>query len=410
MSKKPLVSIVMANRNGARYLGAAISSVLGQSLTDLELILSDDGSTDASLEVAETVARGDPRLRVIAFPSASGPGAARNRALAAARGNWIAVVDSDDLIHPARFERLLARAEALEADIVADDLVYFGSERGRTLLEGAPLSWPWTPGPSEFLEAEMGRPAIPVGYLKPVLRRGALGSLRYREDMTVGEDFDMLFRAILAGARLAVLPEAYYFYRRHRASISHRLSEADAAGMVRASEDLRAVADGRLAGLLDRRRALHARAGRFAALIRALKEGDLLRALPLLAREPGLVLPLARALREGAARRASRSVRAEDTGPLCLLGESEPAETMRAAVRALRVPEDASLWTPDRAARLSGLAGDGSARLEARGRAGLEALGYVPGWAEATLFPPDGGWTETERRRIAALPWPVEMR
>lgn len=404
MTDTPLVSILMANHDGARYLGASIASVLAQSVDALELIVSDDGSTDESLAVAQEAATRDDRVRVIAAPSPGGPGAARNRALDAARGTWVAIVDSDDLIHPERLGRLIARAGALGVDAVADDLVLFGSERGRTLLGPARLKEPWVLDATAFVAAETTRPPVPVGYLKPVIRRAALGDLRYREEMRVGEDFDFLLRAILRGVRFAVVPEGWYLYRRHRASISHRLGMAEAMAIADAAKDLMGDVDGKSRVLLGERVETYRRAARFAALVRGLKERrpD---ALAVLAKDPALALPLARAASENLTRRLVRPASDGDGASLRLLAESDPTKVEGA----VRIPDASGGWTAARAAQVSALAGDGSARIEARGRAGLEALGYVPGWDKAVLVAPEGGWSETERRRIAALPWPVEL-
>ena len=96
----PTVSIVMANYNGATHLADAIGSAQSQSLRDLEIIVSDDASTDDSLEIVTPLMAEDRRIRLVQSPNNGGPAVARNRALALAQGQWIAVMDSDDLMHP----------------------------------------------------------------------------------------------------------------------------------------------------------------------------------------------------------------------------------------------------------------------------------------------------------------------
>ncbi|MFH1516801.1 MAG: glycosyltransferase family A protein, partial [Pseudomonadota bacterium] len=98
----PAVSVLMANYNGEPYLAAAIQSVLGQDLTSLELILVDDGSADGSVALAQGIAEQDPRLRVFSGQRLGGPAPVRNFALDQARGDWVAIIDSDDLVHPQR--------------------------------------------------------------------------------------------------------------------------------------------------------------------------------------------------------------------------------------------------------------------------------------------------------------------
>ena len=115
----------MANYRGARHLSAAMASVLRQTYADLELIVSDDASPDGSSAVVRAAMATDDRVRLIETAQNAGPAAARNRALDLASGEWIAIVDSDDLLHPQRLERLLRAADRLEADIIADDLMFF---------------------------------------------------------------------------------------------------------------------------------------------------------------------------------------------------------------------------------------------------------------------------------------------
>ena len=227
---KPLVSVVMANFRGAAHLEPAMRAVLAQSERRLELILADDASDDDSVAIARAVAEGDHRVRVIASPRNRGPAATRNLALEAARGDWIAVVDSDDLIHPQRLERMLAAATALDVDMVADDLLFFGDAPdacGRTLLQDLALRAPLEVDTRFLLRAHGGDPAVPpLGYLKPLIRAAALDGLRYDEALRVGEDYDLCLRLLFGGARYALIADPMYLYRRHSGSISHRLSRS----------------------------------------------------------------------------------------------------------------------------------------------------------------------------------------
>lgn len=238
----PAISVIMANYCGADHIDAAIRSVLGQTLTDLELIVSDDASPDDSLAIARNHATRDPRVVVIEAPANAGPAAARNRALDAARGAWIAIVDSDDLIHPQRLERMLAAATALGVDMVADDLLFFGDAPdacGRTLLQDLALRAPLQVDTRFLLRAHGGDPAVPpLGYLKPLIRAAALDGLRYDEALQVGEDYDLCLRLLFGGARYALIADPMYLYRRHSGSISHRLSQGAVAAMIAAHDSL----------------------------------------------------------------------------------------------------------------------------------------------------------------------------
>jgi glycosyltransferase involved in cell wall biosynthesis len=116
----PKVSVVMINYNGMPWLAAAVDSVLAAETVDLELLVVDDLSRDESRGFLRDRAAGDPRLRPLMPGHNSGISGARNQGLEAARGEFVALVDSDDLFLPdtvarqlAAFERLAAREPAL---------------------------------------------------------------------------------------------------------------------------------------------------------------------------------------------------------------------------------------------------------------------------------------------------------
>jgi glycosyltransferase involved in cell wall biosynthesis len=103
-----LVSILIPVYNNRRYVGAAIDSALAQTYEPLEVVVIDDGSSDGSLEVAQSYAQRDPRVRVIAHSRNQGLPATRNEAVERARGEIIANLDSDDTAMPNRVVRQLA--------------------------------------------------------------------------------------------------------------------------------------------------------------------------------------------------------------------------------------------------------------------------------------------------------------
>jgi glycosyltransferase involved in cell wall biosynthesis len=104
----PLVSIVTPVFNAARWLPETIATVRAQTLADWEQILVDDSSTDGSAAIAEAAAAEDARFRLLRTPCNSGPSVARNLALDAARGRFIAFLDADDLWHPEKLAQSLA--------------------------------------------------------------------------------------------------------------------------------------------------------------------------------------------------------------------------------------------------------------------------------------------------------------
>ena len=106
---RPLVSIIIPTRNRAALVPAAIDSVLCQTCRDFELIVVDDGSADATPEVLRTYGSRITCVRI----DPSGPSAARNRGIEAARADLIAFLDSDDRWLPRKLERQMAQHAAL---------------------------------------------------------------------------------------------------------------------------------------------------------------------------------------------------------------------------------------------------------------------------------------------------------
>jgi succinoglycan biosynthesis protein ExoO len=220
LPQRPVVSVVMANYNGAAYLAEAIQSAQAQTLCDIEIIVSDDGSTDDSVAIVTRAMADDARIHLLRSPQNHGAAAARNRALALARGEWIAVMDSDDLMHPERLARLVRSAERDGAELVTDNVIEFfqdDSMPARPLLRGHWLAGPRWIDMVEYVRRNLFYVRGPaLGYLKPLFRTPILASERYDETLAIGEDYDLVVRLLHAGKKLRVYPETLYFYRRHR--------------------------------------------------------------------------------------------------------------------------------------------------------------------------------------------------
>lgn len=108
---RPRVSVVMTVYNDLRFFDAAVDSILGQDFRDLELVIVDDGT--GQTELFDSVARRDPRIRLVVNPANIGTAAAANRGIEASRADIIVRLDADDISEPARIGRLVA---ALDED------------------------------------------------------------------------------------------------------------------------------------------------------------------------------------------------------------------------------------------------------------------------------------------------------
>lgn len=213
----PAVSVVIPVYNGARFLPEAINSILEQSLTALELVIIDDGSTDATGRIlAEYVAR-DSRVRVIGQANA-GRASALNRGFAAARAGLVARLDADDVALVDRLERQRAFMESRPEVAVVGGAVSFVDEELRVIGTAQyPLH------DTEIREAlSTSTPlAHPAVMIKGSAFRQAGG---YRTLFRVAEDTDLWLRIAEYG-ELANLPDAVIRYRMHTGQDSVRSHE-----------------------------------------------------------------------------------------------------------------------------------------------------------------------------------------
>jgi succinoglycan biosynthesis protein ExoO len=218
MSINPEVSIVIPAYNTAAYISRAIESALAQTLTNIEIILVDDASTDRTLAIASSFT--DSRLKVFSNPENLGVSATRNWAIAQAQGNWIAVLDSDDWYAPTRLERLVQIAAQQQADLIADDLylVKDGEDRawGTLITEsGESIAAIKQIDPVYFVETDVyGELGLRLGISKPLFRREFLlqHQIRYDPGIKVGEDFWLTLTCLARGGKFLLVPEPYYYY------------------------------------------------------------------------------------------------------------------------------------------------------------------------------------------------------
>jgi glycosyltransferase involved in cell wall biosynthesis len=139
-----LVSIITPVYNAARWLPETLASVRAQTLTDWEQFLVDDGSTDNSVAIIEAAAREDARFRLLRTERNMGPSAARNLALDAARGRFIAFLDADDLWLPEKLARSVEWLTAHGYSFIYHDYRHIsnnGSRMGALIKAPEKLDW-----------------------------------------------------------------------------------------------------------------------------------------------------------------------------------------------------------------------------------------------------------------------------
>ncbi len=298
-SERVDVTCVIASYNTLRYLESAVESALAQQGVSVEVIIVDDGSKDGSYELAKQLAARDLRVRCFQTPTNQGPSGARNLALDNARGEWISILDSDDLVHPGRAASLIALAEEKQADLVSDDMLVFQEDDGQLVsverflpLEGSQNSFELSL--VDYLRpSSLFRRSPEFGYLKPLFRASSLADLRYNPNLRIAEDDDLIVRLLLQGAKYWVSKRALYFYRKHNASISHRLSLENLELMIASNRALAPRLESHglpCSAFWDGRWKQWMRFRAFTKWVLAVKGKDYLEALRLLFQFPSLAL------------------------------------------------------------------------------------------------------------------------
>lgn len=218
------VIVPVYNMAAEGKLEYCLDSLLGQSLSDYEIIAVNDASTDNSLEILEQYQRRFPdRLVIHSLKENHRQGGAKNVGLSLSRGEYIGFVDSDDWVSRDCFERLLAKAKSTGADVVACDFCYV-YEHTMTPTKAVPCNLPEQTG---VLNHEK-RASL---FLHP----GALVTKIYKRNLFFDEPFafpeHMFFEDNATGIELLrrakhfeYIPEPFYFYYQHSASTVHVIS------------------------------------------------------------------------------------------------------------------------------------------------------------------------------------------
>ena len=215
----PAVSVILPVHNGGEYLADAVSSILGQSLENLELLLVDDRSDDGS--VAGLNVR-DKRLRILSSRLA-GVAGAFNEGLAHARGQFIARMDADDISLPERLERQINYLESHSdidicgscVEIFSEQLLGAGNLRYENWLNGCRS--PDKIAREIFIESPIPNPTAMV-------RRDVMERLGGYRDIDWPEDYDLFLRADAAGMRMGKPDDVLLRWREH----ARRLTRTDA--------------------------------------------------------------------------------------------------------------------------------------------------------------------------------------
>jgi glycosyltransferase involved in cell wall biosynthesis len=206
---EPLISVIMACYNSAFYVGNAVSSVLGQTCQDAEVIVVDDGSTDGSTDIVERLQDEYPGRVVLEHIKHSGPYPARNKGLTRARGRYIAFLDADDWWRQDCLEKLHTAIQLDHAD-----LAYCGWQNIGEHLHGLE---PYVPPAYEATDTVVAfLKGCPWPIHAALMKRSVLEAVGgFSERCFSSMDYDLWLRILAHTRNIVRVPEVLAYYRWH---------------------------------------------------------------------------------------------------------------------------------------------------------------------------------------------------
>ena len=207
MSKMKKVSVIIPVYNVEKYIKRCLASVLGQTYSELEVIIVDDCGQDSSMEIVEEIAsRYSDKIKIIYSQKNVGLGAARDKGIKEATGEYIVFVDSDDYIKSDFVEKYIETAERKKADIVVGGYLRATEKRETEYLpDVSDLTYPW-----------VNVSAWTKIYRTEFLQKNSLdfqGIRRY-------EDEGFAYRVLLKNPYVVIIPYAGYYYWLNQESIT----------------------------------------------------------------------------------------------------------------------------------------------------------------------------------------------
>ena len=218
MISEPLISVIVPVYNVEGFLDQCLESIVGQSYPHLEILVIDDGSTDSSGEKCDRWAERDERIRIIHQPN-GGLSAARNTALDAITGEWIIMVDSDDVLHPDATSVLVDTIRREQADLVIGDYI--------NVAEHETPRWPNQANRKITCRAYNQQEAILAIFYQQrlthspssrIYRASLFDDIRYPVGMLY-EDLAIIYPLLKKCEKVVKINKVVYGYRRRESSI-----------------------------------------------------------------------------------------------------------------------------------------------------------------------------------------------
>lgn len=209
MKKELLVSVIVPVYNVKKYLKRCLDSIVGQTYKNLEIILVDDGSTDGSGEICDKYAEGDGRIRVIHGKN-GGVSVARELGLEASRGEYIAFVDSDDIVASEYIEKMIFCANKYGAEIVScgykkikNDVSARSVKKDGKIFQFDGVT---------ALESLLYQKQFDSSLWNKIIKRELFGDVKFH-NLDMFEDLDIVCRLFLKSKKIVYMDSGLYYYR-----------------------------------------------------------------------------------------------------------------------------------------------------------------------------------------------------
>jgi glycosyltransferase involved in cell wall biosynthesis len=214
MQENPLVSIIVPAFNAEQWIRSTLTSALSQTYSRIEVIVVDDGSTDDTVAIAESI--GDERVCIVVQENA-GACEARNRGLEEAQGDYVQFLDADDLLSPDKIERQIVRLKhETEGTVSTCSWARFWDDDVSTAQFETHYDWKDYPEPLEWLiQCGRGYGTMPtVVWLAPRSILDEVGP--WTKSLRVNQDGEYFARVVLAAPQIAFVSDARAYYRSGR--------------------------------------------------------------------------------------------------------------------------------------------------------------------------------------------------
>lgn len=220
------VSVIIPVYNSEFFIRQCIQSVIDQTYQNYEILLIDDGSVDQSRRICEGFCRSDQRIRMLCQEH-RGVSSARNHGLDRADGKYVLFLDSDDALHPLLLERLVQKAEMYQADLAFATCSRQETSQMNAILnqesDDVPPEGRWEvcdhADSEEWYHKKYARELTCIG--GKLIRRKAIGALRFDESMHTGEDTVFMYFLSRGRLKMVYYQMDWYYYRMHPESVTH---------------------------------------------------------------------------------------------------------------------------------------------------------------------------------------------